>query len=156
MSNHPPLKAGERAFNALLLLLSVGVLYEAYQIAGFDLPNSAGAFPILLGVIMIGSMIAILWGQRHHPKPDTRGVLDEARQFIHEHFPLTIVVFSAMAIAYLLLLRPLGFIIATALFLFVSQVYLRRGRFLAALIITAVATGVIYALFKLLFQVYLP
>lgn len=156
MSNHPPLKAGERAFNVLLLLLSVGVFYEAYQIAGFDLPNSAGAFPLLLGVIMIGSMVAILWGQRHHPKPDSHGALDEARQFIHEHFPLTIVVFSAMAVAYLFLLRPLGFIAATALFLFVSQVYLRRGRFLAALIITAVATGVIYALFKLLFQVYLP
>ncbi|MBZ9557805.1 MULTISPECIES: tripartite tricarboxylate transporter TctB family protein [unclassified Modicisalibacter] len=156
MSNHQPLKAGERAFNVLLLLLSLGVFYEAYRIAGFDLPNSAGAFPLLLGAIMTGSMVAILWGQRHHPGPATRGALDEVRQFLHEHFPLPIVVFSAMAIAYLLLLRPLGFIAATALFLFVAQVYLRRGRFLAALIITAVATGVIYALFKLLFQVYLP
>jgi len=156
MSNEQQLKAGERAFNMLLLLLSLGVLYEAYQIAGFDLPNSPGAFPMLLGVIMTASMVAILWGQRQHPKPGTQGVLDEARQFLHEHFPLAIIIFSAMAIAYLFLLEFLGFIPATAIFLFVSQVYLRHGRLLTSLIITAVATGVIYALFKLLFQVYLP
>ena len=81
MSNHPPLKAGERAFNVLLLLLSLGVLYEAYRITGFDLPNSAGAFPLLLGVIMVASMIAIIWGQRRHTGPETQGVLDEARHF---------------------------------------------------------------------------
>ncbi|MEA3251796.1 MAG: tripartite tricarboxylate transporter TctB family protein [Pseudomonadota bacterium] len=156
MSNEQQLKTGERAFNALLLLLSVGVFYEAYQIAGFDLPNSAGAFPLLLGAIMIGSMLAILWGQRHHPKPDTTGALDEARQFVQQHFPLPIVIFSVLALCYLFLLELLGFLPATVLFLFVSQVFLRRGRFLASLIITAVATGVIYALFKLLFQVYLP
>ncbi|WP_280563674.1 tripartite tricarboxylate transporter TctB family protein [Chromohalobacter sp. 48-RD10] len=156
MSDEKQLKAGERAFNVLLLLLSLGVLYEAYQIAGFDLPNSPGAFPILLGLIMIASMIAILWGQRQHPKLGTQGILDETRQFLHAYLPLAIVVFSAMAIAYLFLLEFLGFIPATAIFLFVSQVYLRHGRLLASLIITAVATGVIYALFKLLFQVYLP
>lgn len=156
MSQDQQLKAGERVFNVLLLLFSLGVLYEAYQISGFESLNSPGAFPIMLGLIMLGSMLAILWGQRRHPKPDTHGALAEARQFLHEHFPLTIVVFSALAIGYLALLQPLGFIIATALFLFVSQLYLRRGRLLSAAIITVVATAVIYALFKLLFQVYLP
>nr|CDQ34120.1 Tripartite tricarboxylate transporter TctB family protein [Virgibacillus halodenitrificans] len=156
MSNHPSLKAGERAFNVLLLLLSLGVLYEAYRITGFDLPNSAGAFPLLLGAIMIASMVVILWGQRRHTGPGTQGALDEARHFFREHFPLAIIVFSAMAIGYLFLLTFLGFISATAIFLFVSQVYLRRGHLLTSSIVTAVATGIIYALFKLLFQVYLP
>lgn len=156
MSQDTQLKAGERAFNGLLFVLSLGVLYEAYRISGIKLPNSAGAFPLLLGVIMVVSMIAILWGQRHHAKPESRGALNETRQFLHEHFPLPIVVFSLMSVGYLLILKPLGFVIATALFLFVSQVYLRHGRWLMSTIITVVATGVIYALFKLLFQVYLP
>jgi len=156
MSQVQQLKAGERVFNGLLLLFSAGVFYEAFQISGFESLNSPGAFPIMISLIMLLTMISILWGQRHHPKPDTHGAFDEARQFLHEHFPLTIVVFSAMAIGYLALLQPLGFIIATALFLFVSQVYLRRGRFLASAIITVAATAIIYALFKLLFQVYLP
>ncbi|WP_136068537.1 tripartite tricarboxylate transporter TctB family protein [Modicisalibacter radicis] len=156
MSKDTQLKAGERAFNGLLLLFSLGILYEAYQIAGLASINSPGAFPIMLGLIMTGSMLAILWGQRHHPKPDTRGALDEARQFTRQHFPLPIVVFSAMAIGYLVLLQLVGFLIATVLFLFVSQVYLRRGRWLASALITLGATAIIYALFKLLFQVYLP
>ncbi|TDX27615.1 tripartite tricarboxylate transporter TctB family protein [Modicisalibacter xianhensis] len=158
MSKYTKLQPGERVFNILLLLFSLGVLYEAYRISGpgFESINSPGAFPVGLGVILIASMIVIIAGQFRKPKPDTKGALDEARQFLQLHFPLPIVVFSAMAIGYLLLLEPLGFVIATLLFLFVSMVYLRHGRFVSSAIIAAVAITVIYALFKLLFQVYLP
>ncbi|WP_422917542.1 hypothetical protein [Salinicola tamaricis] len=102
MSHPPPLKAGERAFNLLLLLFSAGVFYEAYRISGFDLPNSAGAFPLLLGAIMIVTMLSILLGQRHHPRPAAGGALGELRQFLATHFPLPVVLFSLLAVGYLL------------------------------------------------------
>ncbi|WP_353981050.1 tripartite tricarboxylate transporter TctB family protein [Salinicola endophyticus] len=156
MSHPPPLKAGERAFNLLLLLFSVGVFYEAYRISGFELPNSAGAFPLLLGAIMIVTMLSILLGQRHHPRPEAGGALGELRQFLTTHFPLPVVLFSLLAVGYLLALPGLGFIAATALFLLIAQLCLRRGHWLSAVLVTVLITTVIYALFTLLFQVYLP
>ncbi len=156
MSHPPPLKAGERAFNLLLLLFSAGVFYEAYRISGFDLPNSAGAFPLLLGAIMIVTMLSILLGQRHHPRPAAGGALGELRQFLATHFPLPVVLFSLLAVGYLLALPALGFIAATALFLLIAQLCLRRGHWLSAVLVTVLITAVIYALFTLLFQVYLP
>ncbi|MDW5377596.1 tripartite tricarboxylate transporter TctB family protein [Halomonas sp. HP20-15] len=158
MSSHTKLQPGERAFNLLLLLFSLGVLYEAYRIsgAGFESINSPGAFPVGLSVLLIVSMLVIIAGQFRKEKPNTRGALDEARQFLHEHFPLPIVIFSALAIGYLFLLEPLGFVVATPIFLYVAMVYLRHGRFVSSAIIAAVSIAIIYALFKLLFQVYLP
>ncbi|MEC9483194.1 MAG: tripartite tricarboxylate transporter TctB family protein [Halomonas sp.] len=158
MNNHTRLQPGERLFSSLLLLLSLGIIYEAYRIsgAGFESIDSPGAFPIGLGVIMAVSMLVILVGQFRKARPESQGALDEARLFLHEHFPLPIVLFSAMAIGYLFLLEPLGFVISTLIFLFVAMVYLRHGRFVSSAIIATASTATIYALFKLLFQVYLP
>jgi putative tricarboxylic transport membrane protein len=158
MSKQPKLQPGERAFNLLLLLFSLGIFYEAYRISGpgFESISSPGAFPIGLGIVLLLSMVVIIAGQFRKPKPDTQGALDEARQFLKVHFPLPIVVFSALAIGYLLLLESLGFIISTLIFLFASMVYLRHGRFVSSAIIAALSIAIIYLLFTMLFQVYLP
>ncbi|WP_106477996.1 tripartite tricarboxylate transporter TctB family protein [Phytohalomonas tamaricis] len=158
MSKQSKLQPGEPAFNLMLLLFSLGIFYEAYRISGpgFESISSPGAFPLGLGIVLILSMVVIIAGQFRKQKPDTQGALDEARQFMSAHFPLPIVIFSTMAIGYLLLLEPLGFVISTLLFLFVSMVYLRHGRFVSSAIIAAVSIAIIYSLFKLLFQVYLP
>ena len=52
-----PLKAGERAFNLLLLLLSISILVAAYQISGFESVRSLGAFPMFLGSLLVLSMV---------------------------------------------------------------------------------------------------
>ncbi|RKR03426.1 tripartite tricarboxylate transporter TctB family protein [Kushneria sinocarnis] len=156
MSQEKLLKPGERTFNLLLLVLSAGVLYEAYQISGFDLLNAPGAFPLILGMIMIIAMLVILAEQRHRSGTATSGVGNAAKQFIQCCCPREMTVFTAMAIIYLALLHPLGFLPATILFLFLSQLYLRSGKMMASGIITIITTIVIYALFKIIFQVYLP
>lgn len=156
MSQRSPLQNGERAFSWLLLLFSLGVFYEAYRIAGFSSISSPGAFPIGLSLLMIGTMVVIIVGQFRRPKPENDGALDEMRRFASEHFPLTFVVFALLAIGYLVLLEPLGFVVATMLFLFVSMVYFNRGKVLMSALIAAGAIVIIYALFTLLFQVYLP
>lgn len=155
MSQHQ-LHNGERAFNWLLLVFSLGVFYEAYRISGFSSISSPGAFPIGLGLLMIVSMLTIVVGQFRKAKPENDGALDEARRFLSEHFPTPFVIFALLAIGYLVLLQPLGFIISTLLFLFVSMVYFRRGQLLMSALISAGSLAIIYGLFKLLFQVYLP
>lgn len=156
MSQQPRLQNGERAFNWLLLIFSLGIFYEAYRISGFSSISSPGAFPIGLSLILIATMITIIAGQFRKQKPLSDGPLDEARQFLQEHLPCNSIIFIALTITYLLLLKPLGFIISTLLFLFVSMVYFRRGQLVMSALISAGSMLVIYSLFKLLFQVYLP
>ncbi|MCM2131517.1 tripartite tricarboxylate transporter TctB family protein [Larsenimonas rhizosphaerae] len=151
-----PLKAGERAFNILLLLLSISILVVAYRISGFESVRSPGAFPMFLGCLLVLSMVVIIIGQRHHPRPKTTGHLGETRQFFRTHLPPRFMVFTLMTIGYLLLLTPLGFVPATLLFMFCAIVYLFRGRWVLSALVTVGATAIIYALFTLLFQVYLP
>ena len=152
----PPLKAGERAFNILLLLLSISILVVAYRISGFESVRSPGAFPMFLGSLLVLSMVVIILGQRHHPRPKTTGNLGETREFFRTHLPLRFIVFTLMTIGYLLLLTPLGFVLATLLFMFCASAYLFRGRWVMSALVTVGATAIIYALFTLLFQVYLP
>lgn len=150
------LQAGERAFDWLLLIFSLAVFYQAYQITGFSSINSAGAFPIGLSLIMIASSITVLAGHRHKEKPDTRGPLDELKRFVHVHFPREVLVFCVLAIVYLAAIRPAGFFASTFVFLAITFIYLRQGRVVSSLITSAVAIAVIYGLFTLVFRVYLP
>jgi hypothetical protein len=157
MSHKPPqLQAGERAFDWLLLVFSLAVFYQAYRITGFSSINSAGAFPIGLSLIMIGSSIAVLAGHRRKAHPDTHGPFDELTRFLRQHFPPVVLAFCALAIVYLAQIRPLGFLPSTFAFLALSFIFLRRGKIASSLIISALAIAVIYGLFTLVFRVYLP
>lgn len=157
MSNKPDkLQAGERAFDWLLLIFSLAVFYQAYQITGFSSINSAGAFPIGLSLIMIASSVAVLVGHHRKARPDTRGPLHELIVFLNEHFPPVVLTFSALAIVYLAVIRPLGFFPSTFIFLALAFIFLRRGKIVSSLVISAFAIAVIYGLFTLVFRVYLP
>ena len=53
-------RPGELGFTGILLALALLVLSFAYGIAGFAGPSSAGVFPMLAGLAMVGSAIVIL------------------------------------------------------------------------------------------------
>ncbi|MFG6137835.1 tripartite tricarboxylate transporter TctB family protein [Halomonas sp. B23F22_10] len=157
MSRTPPkLQPGERAFDWLLLIFSLAVFHQAYRITGFSSINSAGAFPIALSLIMIASSIAVIVSHRRRPKPDSHGPLDELVRFLRQHFPPVVLAFCALTVAYLAVIRPLGFFPSTFGFLALSFVFLRRDRIVGSLLISAFAIAVIYGLFTLVFRVYLP
>lgn len=150
------LQMGERAFDWLLLIFSLAVFYQAYKITGFSSINSAGAFPIGLSLIMIASSITVLLSHRRKVKPDTRGALDELMHFLSLHFPNHIVVFSILAIAYLIAIEPASFYLSTFVFLTLTTSFLRQGNIISSIVISAFTIGVIYVLFTLVFRVYLP
>ncbi|MFC3283333.1 tripartite tricarboxylate transporter TctB family protein [Litchfieldella rifensis] len=157
MSKKPEkLQAGERAFDWLLLIFSLVVFYQAYQISGFSSINSAGAFPVGLSLIMIASSIAVLAGHRRKTRPETRGPLDELAIFLRTHFPTNVLVFCVLAIAYLAAIQPFSFFVSTFVFLAAAFIYLRQGKVVSSLIISALSIAVIYGLFTVVFRVYLP
>ena len=156
MNKTDKMLVGERTFCVLLLLASLTIFYLAYQISGFSSVNSPGAFPIGVALVMILSAVKIAVELIGKAKPDCSGWLDAFRQFRDTHFPRRTLVFGLLAVAYLAAIQWASFYVSTFLFLVLSIVYLRGGRVLNAILITAVLLVLIYLLFSLAFSVYLP
>ncbi len=141
--------------------VAAGVLY----VVATGLPTSrweplgAGAFPrivvALLGLLCLAAMVESVRKLRVLGLPSGFG--RTARQAVVSH-RLVIFVFATFAV-YLLLLRPLGFSIATFLFLFVAQmIAARRTKWtaLVALCIAVVFSFGLNYLFGEVFMVFLP
>lgn len=147
---------GERTFSVLLVILSLAVLYLAYQIAGFSSANSSGAFPLAVGLIMLLSSLSILLELRKKSRPDSHGWLDSFKQFAQQHFPKRTLIFGGLAVAYLASIQWLSFYLSTFLFLLLSMIYLRNGRIVGAVLTSGLLLLLIYLMFTLAFSVYLP
>jgi hypothetical protein len=76
--------------------------------------------------------------------------------FRKEVLPPAVVVFSAFILGYSLLLQPLGFLLASFLFLVVSTWFLEAGRFRRAVLLSTISIVGVYVVFRLIFQVVLP
>ncbi|MCE8026293.1 tripartite tricarboxylate transporter TctB family protein [Billgrantia aerodenitrificans] len=150
-------QAGEKVFDWLLLLLSIGVLIEAYRIDGGLRLNSAGSFPVGLALVMLVSSLALIVSHRYKRRDESiKSALQECQVFLSDHFRSHIVVFSIAAIIYLAAIVWASFYISTFIFLAAMFIYFRQGRVVSSLIITTVAIAVIYVLFTVVFRVYLP
>lgn len=150
-------KPGEKVFDWLLLLFSFAFLYEAYQIDGIPSLNSAGSFPMGLGLIMLASSAVILVSHRRKRRdPEIHSHTEELKIFLAEHFQPHIIAFSLISIVYLVAIAWVSFYVSTFVFLSVMFIYYRSGKVFSSLIISGAAIAIIYVLFTLVFRVYLP
>jgi putative tricarboxylic transport membrane protein len=141
---------GSAIFNVLLAIASLVLAYQAWSIAGFKSLSSAGVFPMLATGTMVLTAIVII------AKSARREGGGDGRQFFGDVVSFRIVAFAALIIGYMLALQPLGFILASYLFLSAAMILLYRKRFLLTLVISAVSVAVIYGLFRYVFVVVLP
>lgn len=144
---HRRKRRGEDLFGLIMIVISVGLFWQAYAIAGFSALSSPGAFPMAsAGVMLIGALVVAYGNLRNTAPRDDAPIL-----------PVTIAIFTGLVIAYALLLSPLGFLPASFLFLFAGMRLLYpRGGWLRAGVIALGALIVIYIIFRLVFQVVLP
>jgi len=156
MKNVRKLHPGESVISWLLLAFSAFVLYQAIAISGFSGLSTPGAFPVAASSIMTGSMLWLVVQNFRIARRMSAQDKMPAWAVISEMLPLRIVLFTALIVAYMLLLQPLGFLISTFLFLCCGFIYLRGSTPLRSIIIAAVAVVVIYGLFNYLFRVVLP
>lgn len=152
MKSPDTLRPGERGFAALLLVAAVFAFREAYLISGFAGLTTGGVLPMLASGVMVICGLVILG--------ETFGRSAEARRSVREVvaylFPLRLVWFTALLIAYGASIHKIGFLAASGAFLFLGIALLwRRGPLLAAGI-SAMSILCIYGIFRLVFQVVLP
>ena len=156
MNEKRNLRAGENLFAWLLLGLGLFALIQAYLISGFSSIKSAGTFPMGAAAVMVVSMVLVLLNNRKLAKPDTGGIKAELRQAAIEVLPKVFLVYSAVIIGYMILIQPLHFLPSSFAFLLLSMIYLKGGKPLKALIISAVMLAFIYVVFQYFFRVVLP
>lgn len=155
------LKAGEKVFSLLLLIIGLGALYESIKMY-LDEPNLAsyGALPLFLSGSIVLLMVKILVLDRGKKEAgDKEGAYkDRLKAGLALVFARDLVVIILLLIAYALALYlGLGFEIPSFLFLFVSMTYLMDGRGLVKnLIYSFLSLVFILLVFSLIFNVILP
>jgi hypothetical protein len=144
---HRRKRRGEDLFGLIMVVISVGIFWQAYAIAGFSALSSPGAFPMAAAAIMVVGSLVVAYGNLRNAAPrDDTPIL-----------PVTVALFTGLVIVYALLLSPLGFLPASFLFLFGGMRLLYpRGGWLWGGVVALGALVVIYIIFRLVFQVVLP
>lgn len=142
-------KPGEAAFALFLSLVSVGALWKAYGIAGFDALSSPGAFPMAVAATMAVSSLIVLVQTLRAPACQTT-------HFARDILPTGAAVMTLFILLYAIALKPLGFLPTSMIFLFASILMLsRRGVFFAAWV-SLLCLALIYIIFRLVFSVLMP
>lgn len=152
MKEPDTLRPGERLFALLLVVFAGYAFWESYGISGFSGLTTGGVIPMLTSGVMLASGLAILAATLRRPPAEKGGI----RALLAYLFPLRVVLFTLLVAVFVAAIPTLGFLPASAVLLFVAIWALwRKGPFLA-LVISALSVGVIYLLFRVVFQVVLP
>jgi putative tricarboxylic transport membrane protein len=150
------LHAGENLFSWVLLAFSIFVLVLAYRISGFSSISSPGMFPMVAASVMVIFIALVLIGNRKAEKSNTDGLKNELRLAATEIFTPQFLIYTAIIIAYMLVIQPLHFLPSSFAFLLISMIYLKGSTPLKSLLISAATLGGIYLIFHYLFLVVLP
>lgn len=145
----PPRRPGEAIFALVMLAGSLVLLWQAWNIAGPSRLSAARSVPVAATAIMVGAMVVVLVQTLRRPAP--RGV-----KFRLDILPREVVLMVGLLVAYALLLRPLGFVPTSFLFLLVAiQLLSRKGWLWSAGLSAACVIGV-WIIFRLVFTVLMP
>ncbi|TNF21378.1 MAG: tripartite tricarboxylate transporter TctB family protein [Rhodobacteraceae bacterium] len=142
-------RPGELAFAGALLAASLGLLYSAYGISGFEALSAPGSVPMATTLVMVVTAALVLLRTARLP-------LDRAETLAKDILPLTVVLFAVALVLYGVLLRPLGFLPTSALFLVGAVKYLSRRGWAWTLAVSLGSLIVIWLIFRIVFSVLMP
>ena len=153
-TSHPRLP-GELSFMVLIVLFSAFMLWASYQISRLESLSSPGFFPMLCAATMLITGLKSLVKTARSPLALAPGQT-VFQQFVQKLAPRTLVLFTALIVAYMLLLEVLGFLVASYLFLLLSMQVLGSRRVALNLVVSALVLAAIYIVFQTAFAVVLP
>lgn len=145
----PQRRLGEAVFAALLAALSLVLLWNAYGISGLSELSAPGSVPMATTLVMVVTTLIVLAKTLRLPRRTDETL---ARDIL----PRPVLAVVALLIGYAVLLRPLGFLPTSALFLILA-VRLLSGRGWA--FVVAVSLGsllLIWLVFRIVFTVLMP
>lgn len=142
-------RPGELGFGLFLLGASLVLLWNAYGISGFEALSAPGSVPMATTAVMV--VCAAIISLRTLRLPVVPG--ESLRRDI---LPGVVIVLALMLVAYAVLLRPLGFLPTSALFLIAAMKILARRSWLFTLGVALGSLAVIWLIFRIVFTVLMP
>ena len=142
-------RPGELAFDTLMLAAGLGLLWSAYGISGFEALSAPGTVPMATTFVMVVAAAIVVLRTMRLP-------LEPGESLARDILPGVVLVFAALLIAYGLLLRPLGFIPTSALFLILAIKILARRGWGWTVIVSLGSLALIWLIFRIVFTVLMP
>lgn len=142
-------RPGELAFGALMLIASLGLLWSAYGISGFEALSAPGAIPMATTFVMVVTTAIVVFKTARLP-------LDRNETLARDILPGVVLIFAAFLISYGLLLKPLGFLPTSALFLISAIKILARRGWGWTLLVSFGSLALIWIIFRIVFTVLMP
>ena len=153
MTDPPCRRPGEAVFALALVVFSVAAFWQSVEISGLEGPSEPGVFPSLASAMMIVASLSVL---RHALVSKGACRETDLRSKVIAIVPPRLAVLTGVVVAYVAAMPFLGFMVSSVFFLFAALWLLWRRGPLRAAILTAVSLGVIWVVFRAIFQVLLP
>lgn len=142
-------RPGETVFTGLLVLASLGLLWSAYGISGFEALSGAGSVPMATTAVMVITAAIIFLRTLKLPRADDETVMQDIT-------PPLVIILAVFLVGYGLLLKPLGFLPTSALFLIASIKILSKRSWLFSITVSLGSLIFIYLVFRIVFTVLMP
>ena len=145
-------RPGELAFAAVLLVASLGLVGSAYGIENPFGPNglsSPRSIPLATTAAMALSAAIILIKTARLP-------LDRTESIARDILPWVLLLFVGLLVGYGLVLQPLGFLPASALFLIAAIKTLSKRSWVWTIAISLISLVLIWLIFRIVFTVLMP
>ena len=145
-------RPGELFFSAFLLIASLFLLSSAFGIEnpfgpnGFSSPRS---IPLATTGVMVISSALVLFKTARLP-------LDRAETIAKDILPPVVLVFAMFLVLYGVVLRPLGFLPTSALFLIAAIKILAKRNWVWTLTVSLGSLIAIWLIFRIVFSVLMP
>lgn len=149
MENPQPRRSFELVFSFFMFGASLFLFYTAYGISGFEALSAPGGVPMMTtGLMTVTSGMVLIQTLR---KPA------EGNQWaLREILPLPVVLMTVLITAYAFMLKPLGFIPTSFLFLVIGIRILTRRNWGWTVMVSAFSILLIWVIFRLIFSVLMP
>jgi putative tricarboxylic transport membrane protein len=157
------IRLADRVIFVCTLLLAGVYLYATEQLPSLEIGDPLGpkAFPRLLSIgLVVTAVVLLLEIVRARKRPATAPAVSASAPTPHEqsdrHAYAVVSLVTVWTFLYFLAFEPLGYVVATSLYLFVLMAYFNRGKWLANVLTAVLFCAGSYYMFTALLGVTLP
>ena len=145
------MKKGNLILAALCILLGIGVIavsstYPTAESYGTGVPGP-GLWPMAIAIVLLACSAMLLYNT-WRMKPEKNTDID-----LFGPGPKRAYISMAILVVYVLLLEPLGFIIATTILEFILIRWFSKKSYVVSFVIAAAVTAVVYGIFQFVLNV---
>ncbi|MBH0230826.1 tripartite tricarboxylate transporter TctB family protein [Halobacillus yeomjeoni] len=145
------LKTMNRKISVVLILFSAGYLYLSYNLKEYPyVPVDSDLVPKALGFVLIGLAVLLFFDKSSEEEGEKK------KRTVPKKEIGVMAAVGGMIFIYILLFEVIGFLLATALFIFFCSWFLGYDKWVSNVLVSLIFPSALYYLFNYLLQIRLP